>query len=99
VLEDAHSSRVNASDTVSAPRSYLLARGMVIVGSTFNAIGLNAPFRVAKWSGVKRLLIGNGAELPPPDPAFVAELRGRLTPEVARLEGIVGRDLSAWKAK
>jgi len=99
ILDQTQSSRANASDHAVAPRSYLLARAMVIASITFGAIGSTTAFRLAKQSGVKRLLIGNGAELPPLDPAFAAELRRRLTPEVARLEGIIGRDLSAWKAK
>jgi hypothetical protein len=99
VLDKTQLSRVNASDQVAAPRSYLLARAMVIAGTAFGAIGSTTAFRLAKRSGVKRLLIGNGAELPPLDSAFAAELRSRLTPEVARLEEIIGRDLSAWKAK
>lgn len=98
-LGQAFSSPVNSSDALTAPRSYALARGMRIVGETFNTIGLNAPFRIAKWSGMKRLFIGNGAKLPPLDPAFAAELRDRFVPELTQLERLIGRDLSSWKAK
>jgi hypothetical protein len=98
-LDQEFSSPVNSSEALTAPRSYALARGVRIVGATFNSIGLSAPFRVAKWSGVKRLFVGNGSELPPLDPTFAAELRDRLTPEVTQLERLIGRDLSSWKAK
>jgi len=57
-----------------------------------------APFKLAKRSGLKRLLFGNGRELPPLDAVIAAELRKRLTPEIEEVERIVGRDLSSWKA-
>lgn len=98
VLEPEQLSRVNSSDGLTTPRSFVLARGMLAMGRTFDAMRLMAPFRVAKKSGIKRLFVGNGVELPPLDPLIAAELRRRLTPEVTKLERLIGRDLSAWKA-
>jgi sulfotransferase family protein len=101
-LDPGQLSRVNSSDGLNAPRNFMLAQGMRSLGETFDAfavaIGLNAPFRLARWRGIKRFLVGNDAELPPLDPSLAADLRRRLTPEVAELERIIGRDLWAWKA-
>ena len=63
-----------------------------------SAMRFRLPFKLAKRSGLKRLLFGNGRELPPLDAVVAAELRKRLTPEIEEVERIVGRDLSSWKA-
>jgi LPS sulfotransferase NodH len=87
--------RVNES--APAARYYHLARLSQAVADWLRSHRAYPVISVAKRLGLRELVFGGGESVPPVDPALAVRLRARLTPEVERLEELVGRDLSAWR--
>lgn len=97
-LLPAHFARLNRSDKLRAPTSYLLLRSSNLMARVAFQLRLNAAFKIARRIGLRRLFFGRGRELPPLNPLTAAALRKRLTPEIEEVERMIGRNLSAWKA-
>lgn len=91
------SERVNT--VTHAPRSRKLAQ---------NARNARDWMRLNRWhrtvdllehAGVWRFCFGGGEEFAALDPEIDARMREQFRPEIEALERLIGRDLSAWKAK
>ncbi len=97
VLDPSQRLRVNGSEELRAPTSYVLLQVPRVMSRIASALRLRAAFKISKHIGLRRLLFGKGRKLPPLDPMTAADLRRQLTPEIEQVEHIIGRDLSGWK--
>jgi hypothetical protein len=81
-----------------AARNYHLARLGQNLADWLRAHQLYPVLNIAKSIGLREVFFGNGQVVQRLNAATAARLRERLTPEVERLEILVGRNLSSWKA-
>jgi hypothetical protein len=91
--------RRNRQNTIeTAPRSVFVARHARRLRSYLGARRLYRVRRGLDRMGVWRACFEGGAPYPPMSAQTRARLVERLGPEIERLEGLLGRDLAAWKA-
>lgn len=96
-LQPGHQRHVLASDSLSQPRNYYWTRGALWLAEWSKRRRLDGVVSAAKRIGAHRAFIGGG---PPFEELSVSEKRALselFRPEVEKLEGMLNRDLSAWK--
>lgn len=89
---------VESSDALTHPRSYYRTRSATLMADWLKARRFGNLVATVKNSPVRRLLLGGGsmfAELPL---EFSRKLYESFRCEVEQLEGLLHRDLSAWKS-
>jgi len=82
------------------PRSHRVARLAWKGSRALRDAGLHGVVNVAKRVGLQGAVFGSpkGTKAPPPTPEEQARLAEVFRPEIERLEGMLGVDLSHWKA-
>lgn len=96
-LEPRHLHHVLASDSLSQPRNYYWTRGALRLAEWSKRRSLGGMVAAAKRLGAHRVFVGGGAAFPELSILEKAKLRELFRPEVDKLEGILNRDLAAWK--
>jgi len=91
--------RSNSSEGTTHPRSEYLTAVGVAVADWLKARHYGQIVANFKQSKMMGLLVGGGDAIPGLPPVMVQRLRRMFRSEVDMLEGMVGRDLSAWKGK
>lgn len=97
-LTAAQAQFVHASETMTHPRSYHRTRGASTMADWCKARRLDKLVAAVRNSPLRRLFLGGGpafAELPH---EIVVGLYELFRPEIEELEGMLNRDLSAWKS-
>lgn len=89
--------RVLASDTMTQPRSYYWTRGALWLAEWSKSRRLDGVVATAKRIGAIRFFVGGGPAFPEISIPQRHRLREMFRPEVDKLEGMLNRDLSAWK--
>jgi hypothetical protein len=92
-----HRHHVLASDSLTQPRNYYWTRTALWLAEWSKRRRMGGIVATAKRIGAHRVFIGGGEafpELPMPERNKLREL---FRPEVEKLEGMLNRDLSAWK--
>lgn len=89
--------RALASEGLTQPRNHYWTQGALRLAEWSKARRLDAFVATAKRIGALRLFIGGGPPFPEIRPSLRAALRQFFRPEVERMEGMLHRDLSAWK--
>lgn len=97
MLIPGHNRRVLTSEDMTEPRNYYLTRGAIMLAEWSRAQRLDTIVAAAKKFGALKLFIGGGPPFPEVPIAQRAKLRALFRPDVDELEGILNRDLSAWK--
>jgi Sulfotransferase domain len=98
VLSMAHLGNVHSSERMTEPRSYITTRSATAVADWLKARGLDHVVAAVSNSSLMKLFVGGGEPFPEVSEELVHELYRRFHPEVERLEGMLGRELSAWKS-
>jgi hypothetical protein len=96
-LVPAHSRRVLTSEDMTVPRNYYLTRGAILLAEWSRAQRLDTIVAAAKKWGALKLFVGGGPPFPELPVVQRAKLRALFRPDVDELEGMLNRDLSAWK--
>jgi hypothetical protein len=96
-LVPGHSRRVLTSEDMTEPRNYYLTRGAIMLAEWSRAQRLDTIVAAAKKWGALKLFVGGGPPFPEVPLEQRAKLRKLFRPDVDELEGILNRDLSAWK--
>jgi hypothetical protein len=91
------SARLNSFPT--APRSRRLAQNARHVREWLRSRRVYWLDRVLEKTGVWHLCFDGGESFAPLDPELENRLKQRFLPEVEAIERLIGRDLSAWKAR
>jgi Sulfotransferase domain len=89
---------VHSSERMTEPRSYITTRSATAVADWLKARGLDHVVAAVTNSSLMKLFVGGGEPFPEVSEEVVHELYRRFHPEVERLEEMLRRDLSAWKA-
>jgi hypothetical protein len=96
-LRPAQIDRVFTADSMTEPRNYRWTRAALHLANWSKARHLDAIVDAGKRLGALKLFIGGGPSFPEVPPARRAQLRELFRGEVTELEGMLNRDLSAWK--
>jgi hypothetical protein len=89
------SKRVNLMSTQPPnPRLAKMARNLV---DWFVSRRYSRAAKIVRQSAIIKYLLEGGAPFPPLAPDIAARMREYCRPEVEKLEGLIGRDLFAWK--
>ena len=96
-LAPRHTRHVLASDSLTQPRNYYWTRGALWLAEWSKRRRLGNLVATAKRIGAHRVFIGGGAAFPELSMPQRDRLRELFRPEVDKLEGMLNRDLSAWK--
>ena len=91
-------SRVLASDSMTQPRNYRLTRGAAMLSEWARAKRLDTLVARAKRLGLLKFFVGGGPGFPEISEQRRQQLYEVFRPEVEKLEGLLNRDLSAWKS-
>lgn len=89
--------RVLASDTMTQPRNYYWTRGALWLAEWSKSRRLDGVVATAKRIGAIRFFVGGGPAFPEISTPQRSKLRDLFRPEIDKLEGMLNRDLSAWK--
>jgi len=96
-LEPGHRKHVLASDSLTQPRNYYLTRGALWLAEWSKRQRLGGIVATAKRLGAHRAFVGGGAAFPELSIPEKGKLREMFRTEIDKLEGVLNRDLSAWK--
>ena len=96
-LTQAQLGSVYSSETMTAPRSYLVTRTGTAVADWCKGRKLDNVVASVKSSPLIRLFVGGGRRFPEIPQDTLRKLYVVLRPEVDDLEAILARDLSGWK--
>jgi len=96
-LQASHRRHVLASERMTQPRSFYLTRGALRLAEWAKSRKLDGVVATAKRMGGLRLFVGGGTAFPELPVVQRKMLRELFRPEVEKLEGMLNRDLSAWK--
>jgi Sulfotransferase domain len=88
---------VLTSEGMTEPRNYYWTRSAILLAEWSKAQRLDSIVAAAKRLGALKLFVGGGSAFPELSLSERAKLRTLFLPEVERLEGMLNRDLSAWK--
>jgi hypothetical protein len=92
-----HLHHVLASDSLTQPRNYYWTRTALWLAEWSKRRRMGGIVATAKRIGAHRVFIGGGAAFPELPTQERNKLRELFRPEVEKLEGMLNRDLSAWK--
>ncbi len=96
-LVASHRRRVLTSEDMTEPRNYYLTRGAILLAEWSRAQRLDTVVAAAKKLGALKLFVGGGPPFPEVPLVQRTKLRELFRPDVDELEGMLNRDLSAWK--
>ena len=96
-LVASHRRRVLTSEDMTEPRNYYLTRGAILLSEWSRARRLDSLVAAAKRWGALKLFVGGGPPFPEVPSIQRAKLRDLFRPDVDELEGMLNRNLSAWK--
>jgi hypothetical protein len=88
---------IHASETMTHPRNYNRTHRATLIADWFKARGLGHIVAIVNGSPIKKVFLGGGAPFSQPSPETLQMVHAVMRPEVEELEGMVNRDLSAWK--
>ncbi|HEX5434501.1 MAG TPA: sulfotransferase [Candidatus Angelobacter sp.] len=97
-LTDAQVHHVHGSDAMTEPRNYYLTRTANSVAEWLKVRGLDECVAWLRNTRLKRLLHGSGTPFSKVPPQLVRRLCEVFRPDIDELEGLLNRDLSAWKS-
>ncbi|MGC2639630.1 MAG: sulfotransferase [Acidobacteriaceae bacterium] len=97
-LRDDQRPHVAATAHLSEPRSYLATRLATAAAEWCKAQGLGRLVAEVRNSALMKVLVGGGAPFPEIPPAMMQRILHTVLPEIDALEGMLDRDLSAWKS-
>lgn len=99
-LTPAECSPIHSAERLTAPRNYVLTRFTMQVLHQLRVHPATSAVSKAMGERFKprRLVVGGGSQLPPLPAGIAMQLAAAQAKEVAELESLIGRDLSAWKA-
>jgi hypothetical protein len=92
-----HRRRVLTSEGMTQPRNYYLTRAAILLSEWSRARQFDSVVAAAKKLGALRLFVGGGTPFPEIPSVQRAKLRALFRPDVDELEGMLNRNLSAWK--
>jgi Sulfotransferase domain len=88
----------NGSEKLPAPTLLYWSYLGIKLGEALLCNGYIRTMALVRRLGLRRLFKSSReAQVPPLDPAFAQELRGRIRGEIETLEGLLDADLSVWK--
>lgn len=96
-LRDDQLPRVAATAHLSEPRNYLATRIATAAAEWFKAQGLGQLVAEVRGSRLMKVLVGGGAPFSEIPPVMMQHILHTVLPEIDALEGMLDRDLSAWK--
>lgn len=96
-LRDEQLPRVAATAHLSEPRSYLATRIATAAAEWCKAQGLGQLVAEVRTSRLMKVLVGGGAPFSEIPPVMMQHILHTVLPEIDALEGMLDRDLSAWK--
>jgi hypothetical protein len=96
-LVASHRRRVLTSEDMTEPRNYYLTRGAILLSEWSRAWRLDSVVAAAKKLGALELFVGGGPPFREVPAVQRAKLRELFRPDVDELEGMLNRNLSAWK--
>lgn len=96
-LEEVEFRAIHGSAIMTHPRSYILTNRATLMAEWLKARGFGHLVAVINGSPIKQLFLSGGAPFSRPSPETLRTLYSATQDEVAELERIVNRDLSAWK--
>jgi hypothetical protein len=96
-LVAAHKRRVLTSEGMTQPRNYYVTRAAILLSEWSRARRLDSVVAAAKKLGALKLFVGGGTPFPEVPSTQRAKLRDLFRPDVDELEGLLNRNLSAWK--
>jgi len=92
-----HSRRVLTSEDMTEPRNYYLTRGAILLSEWSRARRLDSVVAAAKKLGALKFFVVGGPPFQEVPSVQRAKLRALFRPDVDELEGMLNRNLSAWK--
>jgi len=90
--------RVNGSGSMTHPRNYYRTRGATMLADWFKARRLDRVVAMVRNSPIKKLFLGGGSPFSELSAEVGEKLCDEFRPDVEALEGMINRDLSAWKS-
>lgn len=90
---------VHDSDRMTQPRSYYRTRTATMVANWFKARRMDRAVSAFKRSRLRNLVLGGGSPFPDISGELLMQLQKEFELEVAELEKMLHRDLSAWKVQ
>jgi hypothetical protein len=97
MLRDSQLVSVHDSERMTHPRSYSRTRSAILVADWFKSKRLDRVVSAFKRSSLCKFVLGGGQPFPPVSAGLVKQLYEKFRPDVEELEGMLHRDLSAWK--
>jgi len=97
-LRDDQLPRVAATAHLSEPRSYLATRVATAAAEWCKAQGLGQLVAEVRNSSLMKILVGGGAPFREIPADMMQHILHTVLPEIDALEGMLDRDLSAWKS-
>lgn len=96
MLREVELRSIHASERLTHPRNYILTNRATLMADWLKAWGFERLVAAVNGSPVKKLFLGGGPAFSQPSPETLRMLYAVMQHEVAELEEIVSRDLSAW---
>lgn len=90
--------RVNGSGSMTHPRNYYRTRGATMLADWFKARRLDRVVAMVRNSPIKKLFLGGGSPFSELSAEVGEKLCDAFRPDIEALEGMINRDLSAWKS-
>ncbi len=97
ILQKLELGPIHASETMTHPRSYILTNRATLIADWLKAWGWGRFVALINNSPIKKVFLSGGAAFAEPSPETLHMVNALVEHEVAELEAIVNRDLSAWK--
>ena len=88
---------VHDSERMTQPRSYYRTRTATMLANWCKARRMDRVVSAVKHSPLRKLVLGGGAPFPKLSEELLIQLHEKLQPEIDELEGMLHRDLSAWR--
>ncbi len=88
---------VHDSERMTQPRSYYRTRTATMLANWCKARRMDRVVSAIKHSPLRKLVLGGGAPFPKLSEELLIQLHEKLQPEIEELEGMLQRDLSAWR--
>jgi hypothetical protein len=98
VLSRVQLGHIHSSEEMTEPRSFVATRNATAIADWLKAKKLDKVVAVVRNSPLIKLFLGGGAPFPEVSEEMLNRLCCLFRPEVDRLELLLDRDLSAWKA-
>lgn len=97
LLEPPQLAQVYSAARMTAPRSLIATRAATSMADWCKARRFDNVVAGVRNSSLMKLFVGGGAPLPEVPSQTAARITEILMPEIEALEGMLGRDLTAWK--